>query len=230
MLKKLFDIKMILVFTMVFLLSCKNDQQDKQVADSTKILAGGGVDTTKRLDTSGFKKDNIVAASPAIKKDSSNISSSKTKSSTNKKTNSGKHDTLDAIKSSIEPVAKNDVTVNKNVTPPPVKTETKVDPNAPFVSKYGTIPRNATTSNVTSFFTAFPDKSTLIKINFDGPADAEMTGVKTQIIKVLRSSGYTNVQDQSATIEPKRMPKEIHYELQRDGSVILWVPVANTDQ
>ena len=57
-----------------------------------------------------------------------------------------------------------------------------------------------------------------------------MKSVKTQIIKVLRSSGYTNVQDQSATIEPKRMPTEIHYELQRDGSVILWVPVANAGQ
>ena len=52
---------MILFFTMVFILSCKNDQQDKQVADSVKTLVGNGVDTTKRLDSSGFKKDNSSA-------------------------------------------------------------------------------------------------------------------------------------------------------------------------
>jgi hypothetical protein len=223
MYKKYFYIKMILMLVMIFILSCKNDQQDQQVADSTKVAAGNGTGTSKKADTSTINKDNAAATVSSAKKDSV-VATKKIKIAGNKKQ---KRDTLDAIKSSMAPVAKTDNTVNKNITPPPIK---PVDPNAPFVSKYGTIPRNATTNNVTSFFNAFPDKSTLIKINFDGPADAEMTSVKAQIIKVLRGSGYTNVQDQSATIEPKRMPKEIHYELQRDGSVILWVPIANTDQ
>jgi hypothetical protein len=223
MYKRYFYIKMLLMLVMVFILSCKNDQQDQQVADSTKVAGGNGIDASRKVDTTTIKKDNVAATISSGKKDSV-VTTTKIKNAGNKKQ---KRDTLDAIKSSLAPVAKNDNTVNKNITPPPVK---PVDPNAPFVSKYGTIPRNATTDNVTSFFNAFPDKGTLIKVNFDGPADAEMTSVKAQIIKVLRGSGYTNVQDQSATIEPKRMPKEIHYELQRDGSVILWVPVANTDQ
>lgn len=217
---------MMCLFAIICIPSCKNDQQDKQVADSTKALIGaGGVDTTKRIDTSSFN-----AAAKTVVKDTLSTST-KIKNTANKKMNKAKGDTPDAIKSSMAAVAKTDNTVAKNITaPPPSKSDIKVDPNAPFVSKYGVIPRNATTSNITSFYTAFPDRTTVIKINFDGPADAEMTGVKAQIIKVLRESGYTNVQDQSATIEPKRMPKEIHYELQRDGSVILWVPVANADQ
>ncbi len=100
-----------------------------------------------------------------------------------------------------------------------------------FVSKYGVIPRNATENNITEFITAFPDKTILIKVNFDGTeADAEMKAVRTQIIKVLRNTGYTNVSDQSIIIEPIRMPKEIHFELQHNGSVVIWVPVANNDQ
>jgi hypothetical protein len=96
-----------------------------------------------------------------------------------------------------------------------------------FVSKYGVIPRNATENNITSFLNAFPDKTILVKINFDATPDAEMNAVKAQIIKVLRASGYTNVADQSGTLEPIRMPKEIHYELQRNGSVVIWVQPAN---
>ena len=93
-------------------------------------------------------------------------------------------------------------------------------------SKYGVIPRNATETNMALFFKAFTDKNTSIRINFDGTADAEMNKVKAQIIKVLKTAGYTNVADQSTSIDPIRMPREIHYELQHDKSVIFWVPIA----
>ena len=67
-------------------------------------------------------------------------------------------------------------------------------------------------------------------MNFDSAPDAEMTQVKAQIIKVLKNTGYTNVSEQSATVEPRRMPKEIHYELQHDGSVVIWVQPATIQQ
>ena len=116
------------------------------------------------------------------------------------------------------------------ISPKPAESQPAADANDKFVSKYGVIPRNATESNINSFVEAFPDKSILVKVNFDGTADTEMTAVRNQIIKVLKNLGYNNIAPQPASIEPIRMPKEIHYELQRNGSVIVWIPVNNANQ
>jgi len=98
-----------------------------------------------------------------------------------------------------------------------------------FVSKYGTIPRNATTDNITDFLVAFTDKTIFIKIYYNADPDEDMQNVKTQVVKVLKKSGYNNISDQSLTLHPIHVPKDIHYELQHDGSVIIWIPPANTE-
>ena len=100
------------------------------------------------------------------------------------------------------------------------------DNSKAFAPKYGLIPRDATENNITSFKNAFPDKQTLVKINFDAEPDAEMEATKVQIIKAMKKAGYTNVSDKSTIYHPTRMPKDIHYELQRDGSVIIWLQPA----
>jgi hypothetical protein len=98
-----------------------------------------------------------------------------------------------------------------------------------FVSKYGTIPRNTTTDNITDFLSAFTDKTIFIKIYYNADPDTDMQNVKTQVVKVLKKSGYSNISDQSLTLHPIHVPKDIHYELQHDGSVIIWIPPASTE-
>ncbi|HSZ86893.1 MAG TPA: hypothetical protein VK787_12745 [Puia sp.] len=98
-----------------------------------------------------------------------------------------------------------------------------------FVSKYGTIPRNVTTDNITDFLVAFTDKTIFIKIYYNADPDTEMQNVKAQVVKVLKKSGYSNISDQSLTLHPIHVPKDIHYELQHDGSVIIWIPPASTE-
>jgi hypothetical protein len=99
----------------------------------------------------------------------------------------------------------------------------------PFVSKYGTIPRNATQDNITEFLIAFPDKTTFIKIYYNADADDEMQGVRAQIVKVLKKSGYNSISDQTLTLHPIHVPKDIHYELQHDGSVVIWIPPSTAE-
>jgi hypothetical protein len=101
------------------------------------------------------------------------------------------------------------------------------DNSKSFAPKYGIIPRDANENNIATFKNAFPDKRTLIKINFDAEPDAEMQGARTQIMNALKKAGYSNVSDKSQVFHPARMPKEIHYELQRDGSVIIWLQPEN---
>jgi hypothetical protein len=98
-----------------------------------------------------------------------------------------------------------------------------------FVSKYGTIPRNTTTDNINEFLIAFPDKTILIKINYNADPDTEMQAVKAQVVKVLKKSGYSNISDQSLTLHPMHVPKDIHYELQHDESVVIWIPPATAE-
>jgi hypothetical protein len=98
-----------------------------------------------------------------------------------------------------------------------------------FVSKYGTIPRNTTMDNITDFLVAFTDKTIFIKIYYNADPDTEMQNVKAQVVKVLKKSGYSNISDQSLTLHPIHIPKDIHYELQHDGSVIIWIPPASTE-
>ena len=57
-----------------------------------------------------------------------------------------------------------------------------------------------------------------------------MLGVRAQIVKVLKKLGYNDIVDQPIVLHPMHMPKDIHYELQHDGSVVIWVPVADTGQ
>lgn len=92
--------------------------------------------------------------------------------------------------------------------------------------KYGIIPRDANETNIANFKSAFPDKRTLIRINFDADPDAEMQSTKAQIINALKKSGYVNISNRSVTFSPKKMPTAIHYELQHDGSVVIWVQPA----
>ncbi|SRR5579871_139955 len=184
--------------------------------DSVKMAADSSshIDTAKSV-TPGIAKE--------IKKDTG-VATATTKIKKADKIVSKMKDSLSvANKASLPDVRDNNTAATDN-------TKTNIDANAKaaavFVPKYGVIPRNTTESNITEFVNAFPDKNTLIKINFDGDPDAEMQGVKSQITKVLKKSGFTNVAGQSQVLNPVRMPTEIHYELHRDGSVVIWVPVA----
>ncbi|HEY4876556.1 MAG TPA: hypothetical protein VIH86_13345, partial [Puia sp.] len=76
---------------------------------------------------------------------------------------------------------------------------------------------------------AFTDKTIFIKIYYNADPDADMQNVKVQVVKVLKKSGYSNISDQSLTLHPIHVPKDIHYELQHDGSVIIWIPPASTE-
>ena len=225
-------IKTALLPLMMLMFSCNNDQNEKKAPDITKDSVQTKSGEAEKNDTATIKK-NDAANTPALEKPKSKDSSSTStanikkaekkikekKSSTRDSANATKKDATEAIKKD------NAVTTTPTTKPANVGSGPTV-----FKAKYGIIPRDATESNITGFVNAFPDKSTIIKVNFDGPADAEMNSVKAQITKVLKKLGYTNVQSQSATIEPQRMPKEIHYELQRDGSVVFWVQPANQEQ
>jgi hypothetical protein len=226
--KKYFFIEMILLSAMVFIFSCKSDDKKAPVENPADSVANS--------DTASLKKNAAVAA-PAVEKAVSNLKDSIAATSTKTKTaekkikenKAARHDSA-AVKNINTTVPKKDNPATAATDQSAAKQATPDEGPAVFKSKYGTIPRDANQTNLTTFFNTFPDKNTRIRVNFDGPADAEMNSVKTLIIKVLKKSGYTNVEDQSATIEPQRMPKEIHYELQRDGSVVFWVPIANQDQ
>jgi hypothetical protein len=234
--KTLFYIKWMLLLIIASTVSCRNDD-DKKAPEATKATVEAVTDSSAKSDSAGMKKNNVadVPEPAANKKDKDTAAAAtvKTKKTEKKITesNRARRDTAASIKSALAPVSKNekaaaDVPVTNQSAAKSVTTDAV---NKPFVSKYGIIPRNANENNLTVFFNTFPDKHTLIKVNFDGPADAEMNSVKTQIIKVLKKSGYVNVSDHSETIEPKQMPKDIHYELQHDGSVVFWVPIANQE-
>ena len=222
--KTYFYIKLMSLFAMATIASCSNNQNDKQAPDSTKAAA------MAITDSAGIKKSDAanMPDHSANRNEEKKITNTKTKKT---EKNTAVRDTSASLKSAMAPVSKKenaaaDATVSNQSAAKPTNTDAV---NKPFVSKYGIIPRDANENNLTVFFNTFPDKNTLIRVNFDGPADAEMNSVKTQIIKVLKKSGYVNVSDHSETIEPKRMPKDIHYELQHDGSVVFWVPIANQE-
>ncbi|HXB44689.1 MAG TPA: hypothetical protein VNV85_11550, partial [Puia sp.] len=181
-------------------------------------------DSSKKTDSPVINKKVAAKSDAHLAEDSKEIKITNNKSKKTEK-NDVARDSSQKIKPTASPDSKQENAATPN--PSPEKPTGSDAGNRPFVSKYGIIPRDANESNLTVFFNTFPGKSTLIKVNFDGPADAEMNTVKTQIIKVLRKSGYINVIDHSETIEPKQIPKEIHYELQHDGSVVFWVPPSN---
>jgi hypothetical protein len=230
MYKCFLPVRVMLLACFLFLCACKNEQNEKQatqIPKDTDKTPGGGASKPDSSTAGGIRRPDSPASN---KNNQAATADNKIKKPIikQKENMSNGQDSASSLKDKSVPVTKTDNADNK--TSPPASTAPTNTSNLPFVSKYGTIPRNATIGDMAEFFKAFPDKTTLIKVNFDGPSDDEMNGVKALIIKLLRNSGYSNVQDQSAIIEPQRMPKEIHYELQRNGSVIFWVPVANTEQ
>ena len=228
--KPLFSV--LLLLSLVCVWSCRNEQDEKQATlvpkDTDKSPGGGTGKTDSSSAAAPVKTDSGVKI---VNTNTANPVNPAKKNATKIKEKSAAATDSDAVaKARTAPALSTDNGGNKNPTPPSAQPGSGIAINTPFVSKYGTIPRNATTNDMVEFFKAFPDKTTLIKLNFDGPADDEMNGVKAQITRLLRGVGYSNVQDQSASIEPQRMPKDIHYELQRNGSVIFWIPVASANQ
>lgn len=140
-----------------------------------------------------------------------------------KKTNKAKED---SIKNSLQTMNSKTTIAELNNKPAPT---IKNDIDKPFVYKFGIIPWNPDANNIPDFLTAFPDKKILIKINFDATPDDKMQTVKTKIVAALKKAGYNNISSQSLVIAPKRMPKEIHYELQREGNVVIWVPTVSSE-
>lgn len=203
----------------LFLISCGNeDAKAKTEApkEETAVTTPGqgNNDQTKVTDSTGLtpvkateaNNDNTQLKTPVpvqsvedVKEDIS--------SEANKKASIGRNDSL-----TVDGKAKN---IGLSMT------------KKPFIPKYGVFPWEPTAENITDFTTAFPDKNTVIRVGFNADQDASMQAVKAQIIKTLKKSGYKKVSDESPTVHPMRVPKDIHYELQRDESVIIWVPTVN---
>lgn len=230
--------KLFFPLAMVALLSCRNEENEKKAPDIIKPPAEAAHDSSMKNDNN-VNKENIPAHLPenlkkneAEKSNAATIAKIKNADKKKDEKNSFGEDSASILKTKTGKVSKN---ASAAVSTPAsnqsaIKTAITDPVNKPFVSKYGIIPRDVNENSLSVFFNTFPDKTTLIKVNFDGPADTEMNTVKTQIIKVLKKNGYVDVSDRSETIEPKRMPKDIHYELQHDGSVVFWVPIANQEQ
>lgn len=221
------------LISLMLLVSCHNNPDIKApeaVKDSVSNGGGGSIGKDSNGLTSAAKKhtDTITAdihTNHGTKKDSVRKILRKLEDSIGKK-----NATLSQVPAKDNTVVQKTESAPAAISPKPAETQAAPDANDKFVSKYGVIPRNTTESNINSFLEAFPDKSILVKVNFDGTADTEMNGVRNQIIKVLKNLGYNNIAPQPASLEPIRMPKEIHYELQRNGSVIVWIPISNSNQ
>ena len=219
----------LLLACMLVILSCKDEDTKvpDMVRDSTSALGG-----TKDVQDNSRTIKDTPSASVAIKP-------GKSQSDSIKKAAMVTHE-KEKVNSDKKPfgskpaMASKDSAVSTNkapetVAPPADKSNTETADVA-FVPKYGIIPRNTTEKNINVFLNAFPDKTTAIRVNYDGEPDAEMKAVKTQILKVLKNTGYTSVSEKDFSLTPIRMPKDIHYELQRDGSVVIWVPIAPNGQ
>ncbi len=227
----------ILIFSaMILVCSCSNeDTKTNPPTDSTATAQNGKgqIDSSKQQNDSTTSMPSKITANS---KDSlamqNNTAIEKTKKnaaalSDHTKKILHKTDSAANLKSAEAAASKKESTTSTDEKLVPASV---ADNSKAFAPKYGLIPRDATENNITSFKNAFPDKQTLVKINYDADPDAEMQAVRTQIITALKKSGYTNISDKSTTFHPTRMPKDIHYELQRDGSVIIWLQPATTDQ
>jgi hypothetical protein len=62
------------------------------------------------------------------------------------------------------------------------------------INNNGIQPRIFTKEDFDFFVLNFPDKNTLIKFRVYGIADAEINNLKKQIIKILSSNGYNNIE------------------------------------
>jgi len=226
-------IYLVLLSASVLIFSCQDEdtKAPEMLKDSTaKGKGGGGADSSTAINAGSSKnnpvvKDTSMSAMTAVKSTGDNTKI-KTPVKSTKKIVAAKDSAVAEDNSNLPAVHKSKIPTTDN-------TKTAVADNTvnakPFVSKYGTIPRNATQDNITEFLVAFTDKTTFIKIYYNADADAEMQNVRAQIVKVLKKSGYNNISDQSLTLHPMHVPKDIHYELQHDGSVIIWIPPASTE-
>jgi hypothetical protein len=223
------------LITALLFYSCQNEDTKAPdlPKDSTSVGTKGGVGSGK--DSSELAGGGSSTTSSATK-DTSNramLVVKKTDESKNKKQGKSAKK-MDAAKDTSSVDNEADLPVIKKTKPVSADlSKTTVGDNGvtakPFVSKYGTIPRNATQDNITEFLIAFPDKTTFIKIYYNADADNEMQGVRAQIVKVLKKSGYNSISDQTLTLHPIHVPKDIHYELQHDGSVVIWIPPATAE-
>jgi hypothetical protein len=237
--RKFFYIALFTASLLIF--SCRDtDTKAIQLQDSTAVGNGGG---------GGKKGANGDSSATGSGSGSSKAGSSVNDSSANKMPVVQSVSDNTKIKTPVKTAKKKNLvtdsaslTNSDNDNVPTAKKakiaaadNTKVEANTSsitgkaFVSKYGTIPRNTTTDNITDFLVAFTDKTIFIKIYYNADPDADMQNVKVQVVKVLKKSGYTNISDQSLTLHPIHIPKDIHYELQHDGSVIIWIPPASTE-
>jgi hypothetical protein len=62
------------------------------------------------------------------------------------------------------------------------------------INNYEIIPRQLNITQFQPFFNTFPDKNTHVAIVFAGTPDGEILAVKKQIVDILRSNGYLNVE------------------------------------
>lgn len=229
------NISAFLLTSSLLLIACNSEDQQKPAdipRDSVAVApsGNGSSESTKHTDTAtsvaNAKKDEAIKDLPKKATETVKTATEKVKSSANAPVDATKkiiHKTDSAVSAKKdEAVASAKKEISK-ATDDNLLPATTADNTKSFAPKYGIIPRDANENNISSFKNAFPDKRTLVKINFDAEPDAEMQSAKTQIINALKKAGYSNVSDKSQVFHPTRMPKEIHYELQRDGSVIIWL-------
>lgn len=223
------------IFLLAFFIltaSCGNEDKEKQSVDVPKDsvaadkTAKAPVDSNKTIDTTSAapsgSADRVKDASKRVK-DAVDHASEKIKKDANAVVKKAVHkadSAVNAKKSEAAEVVKKDLSAATDKLSP----ASTADNSKSFAPKYGLIPWDANENNITAFKNAFPDKQTLVKVNFDADPDAQMQTEKTQVLNALKKAGYKNVSDQSQTFHPTRIPKDIHYELQRDGSVIIWLP------
>ena len=232
--------RILMPMIVLFAFACSNNDQQRTVdalKDSTSATQGGvgGIDSTKHADTGAATSSSKTTA--PIKDSSITKKVDNAVAKADEKTKAVVKDVASATKKAAHKIdstvaaKKDELTATKKESAP--STDEKLlpasaaDNSKAFAPKYGLIPRDANENNITSFKNAFPDKQTLVKINFDAEPDAEMEATKVQIIKAMKKAGYINVSEKSTIFHPTRMPKDIHYELQRDGSVIIWLQPAS---
>ena len=189
--------KIVLLLAIAFPISCRNDQSDKKMPDATKAAVDNFPDSSKKSDSAGLKKNDAANMREHLKKtekEDHTTAENRAKKADNKikEKTAARSDSSAAIKNNNPTDSKNDNgTLNNTVNSQSTNKPANIDAaDKPFVAKYGIIPRDANENSLTVFFNTFPDKQTLIKVNFDAPPDNEMNSVKTRIIKVLKKKGY----------------------------------------
>jgi hypothetical protein len=232
---KKYNLLFAILFISVCFCACQSEETEKKADFKDSITTGNGAGGAKKA-TDFSSADSTTKQAPATTDrtvSTANNNAQKNKALIKAADDKTKNAATTAVKKAT--VVHDTATAVTATTPaknnaPVVADNTKIqsaDANAadkPFVYKYGIIPWNAREDNITSFKDAFPDKQTNVRINFDNDPDGAMQSEKALVMGALKKAGYTNVNEQSKTFHPARIPKEIHYELQHDGTVVIWVP------